>query len=103
MGIPTTWRDCSLSSAALERIELMVGKCANRIRGFPFHGIRYSGTRQLWPFARWCKTRTALSSFAPSPKINSVRSIAGAQTPGHASSSNFGFPWEPLIRGVSTV
>jgi hypothetical protein len=34
MGNPTTWRDCSLRSATLERIELMVWKGANRIRAF---------------------------------------------------------------------
>jgi hypothetical protein len=35
MGTPTTWCDCSLCSAALERTELMVRKCANRFRAFP--------------------------------------------------------------------
>jgi hypothetical protein len=77
MGTPTMCRDCSLSSAALERIELMVGKGANRIRADPFHIIRFSGTRRLSPFGRWLETRTALRRFDPSPTINSVSSYAG--------------------------
>jgi hypothetical protein len=72
MGTPTTWRDCSLSSAALVRIELIVGKSANRIRAFNFHSIRLSGIRRLSPLGRWRETRTELRLFAPSPTINSV-------------------------------
>jgi hypothetical protein len=77
MGTPTTWCDCSLSSAALERIELIVGKGANRIRTFPFLSIRSSVTRRLSPSARLGEMRPALSRFIGSPNINSVRSIAG--------------------------
>jgi hypothetical protein len=77
MGTPTTWRDCSLSSAAMERIELIVGKFAKRNRAVPFHSIRLSGTRRLSPFGRWRETRADLRRFAPSPTINSVRSFAG--------------------------
>jgi hypothetical protein len=73
MGTPTMWRDFSLSSAALVRIELMVGKCANRISAFHFHSIRSSGTRRLSQFERWRETRTALNRFAPSPKMNPIR------------------------------
>jgi hypothetical protein len=77
MGTPSTWRDCRLSSAALERTELMVGKGAIRIRVVLFHSIQLSGTRRLSPFGRWRERRLALSRFAPSPTINSVRLIAG--------------------------
>jgi hypothetical protein len=73
MGTPTMWRDCSLRSAALVRIELMVGKGANRFRAIPIQSIRSSGTRRLSPFGRWREKRTALSRFATSPKIISVR------------------------------
>jgi hypothetical protein len=55
----------------------MVGKNANRIRAVPFQGIRSSGTRRLSPSGRWRERRPALSRFAPSPPINSVRYIAG--------------------------
>jgi hypothetical protein len=47
MGTPTSFRDYSLSSAALERTESMLGKRANRIRAVPFHSIPSSGTRRL--------------------------------------------------------
>jgi hypothetical protein len=77
MGTPNSWRDCSLKSAALERIELMVLKGANRIRAFPFHSIRSSFTRRLSPFGGWRDTRPALSRFNLSPNIISVLSIAG--------------------------
>jgi hypothetical protein len=77
MGTPTTWLDCSLSSAALERTEFMVGKIANHIRTFPFHSIRSSGTRRLSPSGRWGEMRPALSWFTRSHTINSVRSITG--------------------------
>jgi hypothetical protein len=40
MGTPTTFREKSLSSAAVEKIELMVAKRANRIRVVPFHSIQ---------------------------------------------------------------
>jgi hypothetical protein len=67
------WRDFSLSSAALVKIELVVGKCANEFRAFLFHSIRSSSSRRLSPFGRWRETRTALSRLARSPKMNSVR------------------------------
>jgi hypothetical protein len=72
MENPTTWRYCRLSSPA-HRTELIVGKDVNRIRAVQFHKIRSSGTRRQSPFARCRETRTALSRFAPSPKIISVR------------------------------
>jgi hypothetical protein len=77
MGTPTTWRDCSLRSGALERIELMLGNCANRIRACPFHSIRSSVNRRHSQTGRWGVRRPALSRFTPSPKFNSVRSNAG--------------------------
>jgi hypothetical protein len=51
----------------------MLEKGANRIRAVPFQSIRSSGTRRHSPFGWWRETSTALSLFAPSPKINSVR------------------------------
>jgi hypothetical protein len=54
----------------------MVGKDANRIRSFPFHSIRTSGTRRLSPSGRCRGRRPALSRFVPSPTINFVLSIA---------------------------
>jgi hypothetical protein len=50
MGTPNTWRDCRLSSGALDRTELILGKCANRIIVVPLHSIQSSalaGTRRL--------------------------------------------------------
>jgi hypothetical protein len=76
MGTPNTWRECGLGSAALERAELMVGKFANRIRTVPFQSIRSSGTRRLTRSGGWRERRLALGRSAPSPNINSVRSIA---------------------------
>jgi hypothetical protein len=76
MGTPTTWRDCRLTSPALNRNELMVGKCANRIRAVHFHRIRSSGNHPLWPTGRCRERRPGLSQFLPSNTINSVRSIA---------------------------
>jgi hypothetical protein len=70
METHTTWRYCRLSSPALDRIELIVGKCANLIRAFPFHSIRKSGTRRLSPSSRWREMRNALIRFALSPAIN---------------------------------
>jgi hypothetical protein len=77
MGNPSTWRGCCLSSAALERTDLMVGKFANRIRAVPFHRIRLSCNPRHSPSGWWRERRPALSQVAPSPNINSVRSIAG--------------------------
>jgi hypothetical protein len=77
MGTPTTFRDYRLSSAAFEETELMVGKCANRLRAVPFLSILLSGTRQLSPSGRFRERRPALSRFASSPTIKSVLSIAG--------------------------
>jgi hypothetical protein len=74
-GNPTTFRDSSLSSAALERTELMVGKCAKLKRAVPFHSIRYSEISRLSPARRWRVRRHDLIRFAASPTINSVRSI----------------------------
>jgi hypothetical protein len=78
MGTSTTWCDCSLRSAALERNELMDGKGANRIIAVPFHSIRSSGSRRLSPTGRCRERRPALSRFIPSPTINSVHSIAAS-------------------------
>jgi hypothetical protein len=77
MGTPSTWRDCSLSTAALEGTELMVGKCAIRIRVVHFHSIRLSGTRRNSPSGRWRERLPDLRRFAPSPTIKSVRCIPG--------------------------
>jgi hypothetical protein len=76
MENPTTWRDCRLRSAALERTELIVGKGANRIRAVHIHSIRPSGIRLLSPTGRCRERRPALSQFVPSPIIISVGSIA---------------------------
>jgi hypothetical protein len=76
MGTPTTWCECRLISALLERTKLMVGKGAICIRAVPFHSIRSSGMRRLSPSGPWCERRPALGRFAASPTINSVRSIA---------------------------
>jgi hypothetical protein len=65
MGTPNAWRDCGLSSAELERTELMVGKSANRIRAVSVHSIRLSGTRRLSPSGRWRERLPALSRFDP--------------------------------------
>jgi hypothetical protein len=77
MGIPTSWRDSRLSSAALEKSEFMVGNCENRVRAVPFHRIRSSVTRTRFQSARWRVRPHALIQFAHSPTISSVRSIAG--------------------------
>jgi hypothetical protein len=77
MGTQTTFSDYRLKSATLEKTELMVGKCANRIRVVPFHTIQSSVNCRLSPSDRWRERRAALSRFAPSTTINSVRSIAG--------------------------
>jgi hypothetical protein len=76
MATPTTWRDYSLSSAALQKTELLVGKCANLIRAIPFHSIRKSGTRRFSPSGRLREMLPAQIRFASSPTINSVYSIA---------------------------
>jgi hypothetical protein len=76
MGTPTTWRDCCLTSPALDRNELMVGKCANRISVVHFQSIRSSGNLRVSPTGRYRERRPGLSQFVPSPTINSVRSIA---------------------------
>jgi hypothetical protein len=76
MGTPTRFRGYCLRSAALKETELMVGKCAKRIRAVTFHSIRSSGTRRLSPSGRWCEMRPALSRFNPSPSINTDRYIA---------------------------
>jgi hypothetical protein len=73
MENPTTWRYCRLSSPALDRTELIVGKVVNRIRAVHIHSIRSSGTRRQLPCARWRETLTALIRFVPTPKIISVR------------------------------
>jgi hypothetical protein len=70
MENPTTWSDYRLSSPALDRTELMLGKGAKHIRTFHFHIIRLSGNCQLSPFGRWRETRAAVRRFAPSPTIN---------------------------------
>jgi hypothetical protein len=72
-----SWCDFCLSRAALERIEFMVGKGANRKRAIHFDGIRSSGIRWILPFGRWRERRHALIRFAPSPTSYSVRFIAG--------------------------
>jgi hypothetical protein len=77
MGTPTTFRDYRLSSAALDKTELMVENGANRIRVTHIYSIRSSGNRRFSPSARWRERRRALGRFARSPSINSVRSIAG--------------------------
>jgi hypothetical protein len=70
VGNPTTWFDCTLSSATLERTELILGNCANHIRAVPFTSIRFSGNRRFSPSGRWREMRPALSRFAPSPPSN---------------------------------
>jgi hypothetical protein len=80
MGTPVSCCDCSLSSAELERTELMLGKCANRIRADPFQSIQSLGSRRISPAGRWRKRLPALSRFTHFPAIKSVRSIPGAQT-----------------------
>jgi hypothetical protein len=80
MGTPTTWRDCRLGTAALERSELMVGKGANRIRALRFHSILLLGNRKRSPCGRWPERRPALIQLAHSPIINYVRSIADELT-----------------------
>jgi hypothetical protein len=76
VGNTTTWRDSSLSSAALERNELIVGKFENRIRAVQLHSIRSSGTHRLSHSGRWQERLTATCRFTPSHTINSVRSVA---------------------------
>jgi hypothetical protein len=76
MGTPNTWRDYGRISAALERTQLIVRKGANIIRAVPLHIFRSLGTRRLSLSGRWLEMRPALSRFASSPTINSVRSIA---------------------------
>jgi hypothetical protein len=73
MGTPTTWRDCRLGTAALEALEFIVGKGANRIRAVPFHSIRSSGNLRRSSSGRWRERRPALIQFAHSTNINSVR------------------------------
>jgi hypothetical protein len=96
MGTPTTWRNCSLTSAAMERIELMVGKFANRIRAFPFHRTRLPGARSHSLFGRWREMPTALRRFTPSPTINSVLSVAGDLRRPQAASLKF--RWRSLLK-----
>jgi hypothetical protein len=76
MENPTTWTYYRLSSPALDRTELMVGKCANSIRAVHFHSIRSSGNLRISPTGRCRERRPALSQLVPSPTVNSVRSIA---------------------------
>jgi hypothetical protein len=76
MGTPTTWHECTLSPAALERNELMVGNGANRIRAELVHSILSTGTRRILTSCWWRERRSALMQFAPCPTINSVHSIA---------------------------
>jgi hypothetical protein len=76
MGTPSTWPDSRRNSAELERSELIVGNCANRVRALPFHRIRSSVTRTHLPSGRWRERRHALIQFAHSPNIRSVLSIA---------------------------
>jgi hypothetical protein len=67
MGIPNTWCDCKLISAALQKTKLMVRKCANSISLVPIHSILSSGTRRLTPFVRWREGRPAMSRSLPPP------------------------------------
>jgi hypothetical protein len=80
MATPTTFSDYRHSSAALEKTELIVGKCANGIRAVQIHTILSSGTRRFSTSGRWRERRPATIPFAPSPTINSVRYIAGELT-----------------------
>jgi hypothetical protein len=77
MGTPTRVRHYRRSSGELEKTELMVGNCANRIRVVPFHSVRLSGTHRLSFSGRWRERSPALIQFPPSPTINSVLSNAG--------------------------
>jgi hypothetical protein len=73
MENPTTWPNCSLSSPAFDRTELIVKKCANRIRAFHFQSIRSSGTRRISPSGR-CRERRppCVGSFRPPTSIQLV-------------------------------
>jgi hypothetical protein len=59
----------------MERNELMLCNCANRISAVPFQSIRLSDPGRLSLLGRCRETRTALRLFAPSLTINSVRSF----------------------------
>jgi hypothetical protein len=77
MENPTTSRYCRLSSPALNRIELIVGKSANNIRAVHFYSIWLSGTRRLSQTGRCHERHPALFRFTLSPTIYSVISIPG--------------------------
>jgi hypothetical protein len=68
------------------KTELMVAKCATRIRVVPFHIIRLSGICRLSPSGRWRERRPVQSRFATSPAIKSVCSIQVEFRPRHAVS-----------------
>jgi hypothetical protein len=70
MGTPTTFSHYRRITATLEKTELMVGKCANRIRLFPLNSIMSSGNRRPSPSGRWRVRRPALIRFSPSPTSN---------------------------------
>jgi hypothetical protein len=99
MGTPTTWSDCSRSSAALERIELMVGTGANRMRAFTFHSIRASGTRRLSPYSRLRETHTARDGSLPPPQtIHFVPLRVSSDVPQAASLK---FSWTSVLNSAT--
>jgi hypothetical protein len=54
MGTPTTWRDCSLSSAALERNQFFGGKWCETNQGVPLPQhpvIGQTPSLTVWPVA----------------------------------------------------
>jgi hypothetical protein len=76
MGTPTTWRDCSLSSAALERTEFYGGKVfeAHQSCPLPHHPvIGQSPALTVWPMALEASPPELVRSL---PTIKLVRSIA---------------------------
>jgi hypothetical protein len=73
MGNPTTWRDCSLSSAALERTEFYGAKvCEPHQRGpIPQHPvIGQSPALTVWPVALEA-SRAESVRFLPHHQISS--------------------------------
>jgi hypothetical protein len=76
MGSPTTWRECSLSSAALERTEFDGGKECQAHQSGPISQhpvIGQSPALTVWPLALDASRPESVRSL---PTIKSVRSIA---------------------------
>jgi hypothetical protein len=77
MGTPTTWRDCSLSSAALERNEFYGGKSCELHQSYPLPQhpvIGQSPTLTVGPVALEASRPESVRSF-PHHQISSFHCV----------------------------